>query len=308
VAAERAAVERRFRVMGTTAHLVVNGGGPQQIDDAMAFLEAAEARWSRFRPDSELSRCNRAAGRLTVVSAETFRLVQVAVAAWEATAGSFDPTVHDAIVALGYDDDFASVATTCRERDTTAALPAPGCADIELYPGCSAIRLPRGVALDLGGLAKGHAADLLVDRLVAAGARGACVNVGGDVRVRGQAPGGEPWVVALDPGVDGVTLPRVALMDGAVCTSSTRKRRWRHGAQEVHHLIDPRTGRSVRTGLAAVSVIGRAAAPAEVLTKAVMVGGIANGRELLESLGVAAVLVTDDGAVIEAGNVREFHA
>lgn len=303
--------------MGTTAHVVCTGGSVDLLDEAASFLHAAEARWSRFRPDSELSRCNRASGRLTVVSPETYTLVRVAVDAWAATDGAFDPTVHDSLVGLGYDCDFAAIVPGATARPRRA----PGCGDIELHPGRSgrlasssrqafggALRLPTGVHLDLGGIAKGHTADLLAARLVDLGAAGACVNIGGDVRVTGEPPAGHPWVIALDAGPGLPDLARLALAEGAVCTSSTRRRRWCSAGREVHHLIDPHSGRSVNTGIATVSVIGRTAAQAEVLTKAVMVRGIATGCELLESLGAAAVLVTDGGDVIEAGNVRELHA
>jgi thiamine biosynthesis lipoprotein len=130
--------------------------------------------------------------------------------------------------------------------------------------------------------------------------------VGGDVRVDGAGPDGGPWVIALDHGPDAARPLRVLLESGAVCTSSRRKRVWCAGSEPVHHLIDPFTGRSVDQGLASISVIGRYAAQAEVLTKAVFVAGPDVGQELLEELGVAAVLVRDDGEVVEVGNVREL--
>lgn len=330
--------------MGTTAHIVCTGGSNDLLEEAETFLHAAEARWSRFRADSELSRCNRASGRLTVVSAETFQLIRAAVDAWAATGGAFDPTVHDTLVGLGYDRDFAAIvsgapvvarpAPGCREIEFFAGLPAASCdASVGLpggaaksprgampgHPGrsCGVLRLPAGVHLDLGGIAKGHTADLLAARLLDLGALGACVNIGGDVRVMGQAPGGHPWVIALAGSTGPLreatarvqpAMPRIALAAGAVCTSSTRRRRWSAGDREVHHLIDPDSGRSVDTGISVASVIARTAAQAEVLTKAVMVRGMTVGRKLLESLDVAAVLVTDRGDVIEIGNVREFHA
>jgi len=299
------AIERRFAVMGTTAHVVVTGGASRLLDEAEAYLRACEDRWSRFRPTSELSALNRSAGRLTVVSDATYELVERAVDAWWLTRGAFDPTVHDALCRLGYDRDFGAVGP---RTVTGAPQPAPGCADIELIAACRAIRLPPGVRLDLGGIAKGHAADRLVERLLAAGAAGACVNVGGDVRVEGRGPSGGAWVVALDLGADTDTPLRVALAAGAVCTSSRRRRSWCAGSDVVHHLIDPRSGRSVDEGLALVSVIGRHAAQAEVLTKAVFLAGPDVGRELLDELGVAAVLVRDDDVLIEVGNLRELTA
>ncbi|TME75432.1 MAG: FAD:protein FMN transferase, partial [Chloroflexi bacterium] len=89
--------------------------------------------------------------------------------------------------------------------------------------------LAPGAALDLGGIAKGALADLLIDEL---GENAVC-NLGGDLRVRGAGPEGDGWHIGLCDG----TL--VALRDGAVCTSGISKRRWGHS---MHHLIDPRTG------------------------------------------------------------------
>jgi thiamine biosynthesis lipoprotein len=291
--------------MGTTAHVVVTNGDEHLLDEAEDFLRACEARWSRFLPTSELTRLNRFAGSLTIVTPETFDLVALAVDAWHLTAGAFDPTVHDALCGLGYDRDFGSLTWV---REVGPAAPTPGCRDIELLAECRGVRMPYGVHLDLGGIAKGHAADLLVARLLARGAAGACVNLGGDVRVDGRAPDGHPWVIELDLGVGPAPELRVALAAGGVCTSSRRRRSWCAGSNVVHHLIDPRTGRSVDEGLASVSVIARHAAQAEVLTKAVFLAGPDEGQVLLDELGVAGVLVRDDDSLIEVGNVRELAA
>lgn len=296
-------LEHRFAVMGTTAHVVVTGGARRQLALAESHLRACEDRWSRFRPNSELSCLNRAEGHLRIVSAATYEVVEKAVEAWWLTGGAFDPTVHDALCRLGYDRDFASIGWV---EAADAAVAAPGCGEIELLASCRGVRLPVGVRLDLGGIAKGHAADQLVELLLADGAIGACVNIGGDVRVEGHGPNGGPWAIALDLGPEVADPPRVLLGAGSVCTSSRQRRVWCAGSEPVHHLIDPRNGRSVDRGLVSISVIGRYAAQAEVLTKAVFVAGPDVGTKLLEELGVAAVLVRDDGGFLEVGNVREL--
>ena len=290
--------------MGTMAHIVLTDAPAKLLDVAEAYLRRCEQRWSRFLATSELNVLNRSAGRLAVVSDATYRLVALAIDAWWSTAGAFDPTVHDALCHLGYDRDFASIGST---RPAPPPAPAPGCAGIELFPACCGVRLPSGVHLDLGGIAKGYAADQLVEHLLDAGAGGVCVNVGGDIRVDGSGPHDGSWVIALDHGQTGAPL-RVALVAGAVCTSSSARRRWCVGSDEVHHLIDPRSGRSVDEGLAWVSVIARHAAQAEVLTKAVFLAGPDVGRALLEELGVAGVLVRDENVFIEVGNLRELTA
>src|SRR5205814_664943 len=100
------------------------------------------------------------------------------------------------------------------------------------------------------------AADLVVGGLVARGATGACVNLGGDVRVRGDAPGGGPWHIAVEDPSDGTSLCDLCLSDGAVATSARTRRRWiGEDGEERHHLIDPGTGRSATTDALAVSVV-----------------------------------------------------
>jgi len=168
-----------------------------------------------------------------------------------------------------------------------------------------ALVLPAGVALDLGGVGKGAAADLVAAGMLARGASGACVALGGDVRVAGAGPGGDRWRVPvehpLDETCDLLTLP---LRDAAVVTSTTRYRRWVHRGREQHHLIDPRTGLPAARGVAAVVVTAPAAARAEALAKAALVRGVAAGLGLLDRAGVAAWIVTDDGRVLTSEHVE----
>ena len=106
--------------MGTDAHVVIVGGGVDLPDRAAARVADLEARWSRFLPDSEISRCNALSGRPVCVSEETVRLVACAVSGWRLTDGRFDPTVLAALRDAGYDRDFRAAtrhrSDTCRRR------------------------------------------------------------------------------------------------------------------------------------------------------------------------------------------------
>src|SRR5436305_8153941 len=95
--------------MGTHVQLMACGVGPSALHDARRVIADLEARWSRFLPTSEVSRINANAGRWTVVSPDTFRLVEAAVMSWRITNGRFDPTILQAMVAAGYDRTFAEV-------------------------------------------------------------------------------------------------------------------------------------------------------------------------------------------------------
>ncbi|WP_020659088.1 FAD:protein FMN transferase [Amycolatopsis benzoatilytica] len=263
--------------MGSTAHLLVHGpAADEQVESGRERISELERRWSRFREDSEIGRLNAAAGTPVTVSADTLVLVARAVTGWRRTGGLFDPTVHAAMLANGYDRDFALLPSrnSPSHRPVRNDLPAPGCAGIAVDLTSSRVLLPAGTAIDPGGIGKGLAADLVSAELRRDGAAGALVNIGGDLRARGQASGDEGWVIsAADPFSEETELLRIALGEGAVATSTTLHRRWTSAGQQVHHVIDPRSGRPAVTALVSATVVARSAWWAEVLTKAVLLAG-----------------------------------
>lgn len=292
--------ETRFRALGSDLHVVVVGGTDHHHDQAHARIDDLESRWSRFRPDSELSRLNATPGRPTIVSADTYGAVVLAIDAWRTTEGRYDPTVLPALVAAGYDRDFAALPAEGPSAPESA--PAPGCGAIGLDPVVRSITLPPGVMLDLGGIGKGLAADLVVEDLLAAGAAGACVNAGGDLRAAGAPPSEDGWVVDVEH-LPGILL---ALADGAVATSSTLGRRWQRGGTTMHHLIDPRTGAPAAGGLVAVTVVAGRASRAEVLAKAAFVAGAAEAPDVLAAAGATGILVTEDDRVVELAGLADY--
>ena len=282
-----------FRVMGSDATVVVVGGPAGLAEAAHDRLDDLEGLWSRFRPDSEISRLNAAGGAPLAVSPETLRLVETAVRAWHLSDGACDPTVLGDVLRAGYTTSFERLAAQVTLPGSELRLGAGG---IRVEAGT--VQLPAGVGFDPGGIGKGLAADMIAEELLAAGAEGACVNVGGDLKVSGRAPDEDDgWVIGIDAGPD-VAGPLLGLAHGGVATSSCRRRRWTAAdGTTAHHLIDPRTGTPADTGLATVTVVAADAWQAEMLTKAVFLAGPEGGSVLLDRLGAAGMLVTDDGTV-----------
>jgi thiamine biosynthesis lipoprotein len=169
--------------------------------------------------------------------------------------------------------------------------------------------LPDGVGFDPGGIGKGFAADLVSDALAATGARGVCVNIGGDARVRGVAPderAGGVWTIdVLDPGDDTVRAT-VALQAGAVATSSRVRRSWVVGGQVRHHLVDPHAGAPVENEIVSVTVVASDGWRAEVLAKAAFVGGVEHGLALLDDLGAAGVAFDRSGGTHPSASWPRF--
>ena len=286
----------RVPAMGTQVELLAVDAPSGALTAARRRLAQLEAHWSRFRPDSELSTLNRAAGRPVAVSPETLTLLALAVLGWQATGGRFDPTVLDALEAAGYDRSFDQLPTARHSADGArpAPGPAPGLAGIRIDANAGTVTLPPGIHLDPGGIAKGYAADLLCADLRAAGAAGVCVNLGGDLRVSGIAPQGGPWAVAV-PHPHGGQAATLQLTDGAATTSSPLRRAWQVGGRRAHHLIDPHTGQPANTSILQATMVTAEAWRAEVAAKAAFLAGLPDALPLATRLGAEALVVDQDG-------------
>jgi thiamine biosynthesis lipoprotein len=298
-----------FRVMGSDATVIAVGGPPGLTERARERLDELERLWSRFRPDSEVSLLNAAGGRSMEVSGETIHLVSTAVGAWFVTGGAYDPTVLGDVLRAGYTVSFESLPALPTGPLANSQLRI-GAGGIRINPVDRTIELPPGVGFDPGGIGKGLAADMVAGELMAAGAEGACVNVGGDLRVCGTPPDSVPgsgWAIGVDSPVSEESVAVLGLADGGVATSSRLRRRWTAaGGKPSHHLIDPRTGMPADAGLAAVTVVAAHAWQAEMLSKAVFVSGATAGAALLDDFGAAGLFVTDDGSVLQTTNLTAF--
>lgn len=260
-------IRHDFRAMGSTISLYAQDTdrAPVALTAVRSVFEQEERRFSRFRGDSELTRVNEAAGRWTQVTPGFEALVTEALRQAEATEGRFDPAVLDAIVAAGYDRDFDEVIAGARG----ALHPTRPCGrwrEIELREG--AIRLPEGVGLDLGGIAKGWTADLAAEEAVSAGLPWALVSAGGDLRIAGDAPVLD--LLVEDPYERGGELATLRLASGGLATSTTVRRAWGDG---LHHVIDPMTGAPADAPLVQATVWAPTCAEAEVLATWALLAG-----------------------------------
>lgn len=313
----RCSAERRFRAMGSDAHVIVVGDDASALlDQAQRMIEELERRWSRFLPDSEVSLLNAAAGQPVSVTADTVLLVQRAIDAWRLTGGAYDPTLLDALRAAGYDRTFDDLDPTPERVCTSARMPRESAqtqvslhmlraGPTDIVIDADSVQLPAGCGFDAGGIGKGLAADLVAQRLIDDGAAGVCINLGGDLRVRGESPTGNGWTLAIEHPSCTEPIALVGLTDGAIATSSVLRRVWHVGGERRHHLIDPASGQPAESDLAFASVIAGEAWLAEVMAKAVLLRGAAGAFDLLD-VGTAAIAVGHDGRVHATSNFTAF--
>ena len=259
-----------------------------------------EKTLSRFQVDSELTQLNNSAGQPFAATELLMAAVTAALEAANMTGGIFDPTVLPALLAAGYDRSFEKIG-----QDSRICHPeSPSQSDwkkIIIDAANRTILLPAGCRLDLGGIGKGWAVDQAYQILRSF--PDFALDAGGDIRVQGHQINEPDWCVGVDdPLKPGHNLTVLHLNEGAICTSSTAKRKWQIGDKTLHHLIDPRKGMPAQSGVISTTVIADTAARAEVLAKAALIAGPIRGLQLIEKQpGCKGLMSLDDGAILSVG-------
>jgi thiamine biosynthesis lipoprotein len=292
--------------MGCTVRVQLESGdrdAERLLGRVPAWFETWEARLSRFRPESELSRLNARAGAAVRVSPILWDVVRESLWAAELSDGLVTPTVLPALQAAGYDRPFAEMKHDAVEPAAIPGAPVDWRA-IRLDGKGRRVHLPPGARLDLGGIGKGWAADRTAARLKPRGP--AVVEAGGDIAVSGPRAGGAPWLVDVaDPHRPDRDLARLALRSGGVATSGKDFRKWRRAGVELHHLIDPRSGRPSTSDVFSATVVAPSLRMAETAAKTVVLLGAAQGLAWIERRPeLAALLVREDGVHLESRLLR----
>ena len=289
-----------FDCFGSRCSVHVSGDGPLgPAPDAAERVAEQLLIWhhqfSRFEPDSELSRLNANDSELVHVSPEMAQLVDLIVRAYALTDGLVDGTMTTQIETAGYVTDLGDpvpleeALPLAPERHPASRAPDSGALHLQVDLRARVVERPYGVRIDSGGLAKGLFCDLIADALADYDAF--AVDCAGDIRIGGTR-GIEREVQVGSPfGSEILHVERSAAT--AAATSGIGKRSWLDPeGRPAHHLLDPSTGRPAFTGLVQVTAFADTAATAEVATKAALLSGPEAAREWLQHGGV---VVFDDG-------------
>jgi FAD:protein FMN transferase len=291
-----------FACFGSTCAVVVDDRGDgtaarEAVGDARRLMLDWHERFSRFLPDSELSRLNADPRSEVPVSALLGRLVEAVADAAARTGGLVDGTLLRELQAAGYRHDLGrplplplALRLAPRRR---AARPSRErrWRQLEFDRRTGVVRRPPGIAIDSGGLAKGLFADVLSGSLDLHAAF--AIDCAGDLRLGGAA--GLARAVEIQSPFDGGLLHTFSLADGGVATSGIGRRSWIDASgTPAHHLLDPATGRPAFTGVVQVTALAPTALEAEIRAKAAILSGPDGARAWLPDGGV---IVADDGGV-----------
>lgn len=287
-------------IMGTTYRVTLPrlpaGIGAETIGrELRQVLERIDTTMSTYRPESELSRFNRAEpGEWVPVSADTSRVAAAAIAMARRTASAFDPTVGPLVDLWGFGPAGPSVRLPA--PNAIAALRnQTGHAALEGRQNPPALRKRReGLRIDFSGIAEGFAVDEMAEALERIGVSHFLVELGGEVRCRGRNPAGRPWTIAIETPNLAAARPQrhIELTDAAISTSGDYRKFFIVGGRRYSHVVDPRTGWPVDHGLASVTVIGGSAMQCDALSTALLVMGPEAGFAFAERRHIAALFIT----------------
>ncbi len=293
--------ERRasFKALGTSIEVLVTE--PEELDEVAEHVrrcvDEIDLTFSRFRSDSELSHLEKGGSKPQRASALFLELIDLAYKATESTDGWFDPTVRDALEALGYD----------RSIEQLEAF-GPGAERPHRQAGewylinydrrRGLIELRDGVRLDFGGIGKGFAVDYALRTLPPVHG-GVLINAGGDLAVAGPAPDGG-WICDVGTTLDSEVEETVILHEGAIATSGLGRRQWQRNGEQLHHLIDPRTGEPGKSPWRIVSVGAHSCVAAEVAAKVAWLRG-ETGPSWLRLIGLSGRFAGIDGRIVKVG-------
>ena len=279
-------VRSTFPAMGNTAMITSIAHSRDIASRALLVgterVQMLESSWSRFLPDSEVSKFNE--GRqLNNFSADTQLLFEHMAQATARTGGLFDARILPEVLKIGYDSSLV---------------------DARRASGAS-----HSLAVDPGGIGKGLAADLAVSSMLEHGCTGALVSVGGDIRCCGTPDRDNGWIIEVQSAHDETIIGRVALDDGAIATSGFGAKRWACLGAHRTHIVDPSTHASIdsrQREVVQATVVASTAAWAEVYATACLVADMPAALALLDRAGLAGLLQRHDGSAFASINWSRY--
>ena len=289
-------VEQHLLEFGTIIQITLITDDLQQAERLLREIEARlrdyRGQWHAWE-DSDLTRFNAALRRdgQAPVPDSLAELIALSRAYHDASGGLFDPALGKLIAAYGFhggDGDPAAIAELRRNM--------PSMRDLQIDGDRARSSNPL-LQIDLGGIAKGYALGLIAELLDRNGIRDYIVNAGGDMQIAGSRFG-RPWRIGIqNPFAPGVVASLEIEGRHSLFTSGNYYRRYRRGDQALHHIIDPRSGRSSR-GQSSATVLASDPVRADVAATVLMIDGLGKSRELALSLGVENYLIVGDSRQI----------
>ncbi len=304
-------IEKAEFLMGTLVTIKIydmdETKGNKAADKALERIREIEDLMSTSLKDSEIWSINENAGKKPVtVGPDTLEVIKKGLYYGHLSKGLFDITVGPLVDLWGIGTEEAKLPERVQLEN---ALNLVDYKDVIVNEDDMEIFLKKpGMRLDLGGIAKGYAADEAKKTLVAEGIEHAIINLGGDIQTLGKRYDEKPWNIGIkdpdEPG-DGI-LGVIRVIDGTVVSSGDYERHFEKDGKNYHHIMDPRTGYPKEGDIRAVTIINTSSIDADALSTTIFLMGIDDGLGLIEDIdGVDAIVITDNRQVIITAGIRD---
>lgn len=298
---KKAMPTRTQTVLGTVCSInAYDDASDKLYDELFARLKEIDDRFSATKRDSDISQVNAYAGIKAVpVHRDVYFVVQTALNFAQKTDGAFDPTVGPLVKLWGINTENARVPS---REEIDATLPLVNWRNVQMDPGDGETSkriflLQKGMSLDLGGIAKGYAADEMARILGEHNVRQAIVNLGGNVYAYGSKKDGSKWKVAVKNPQHPSSDPALAIcfnQNNSVVTSGAYERYFEKNGKRYHHIINPKTGYPEQNKVGSVTIVSRSSIEADALSTAAYILG---PSEYFKIERTAALFILEDSSV-----------
>ena len=276
------------------------------LNEAFDVMRQIEAAMSLYNETSYVRLINESAGNSPVlVTAEVFSVIQHGLAFSRLSDGAFDITVGPLVLLWGIGTENPNIPT---QSEILGALSLINYKNLMLIKENGTVLLElKGMQIDLGGIAKGHAADKAADFLSEHGIKSALINFGGNIYTLGKKRDGTSWRIGIQhPAAErGRYVGIVEVTDAAVATSGKYERYFDSDGIRYHHILDTATGFPVDNGISSVTIVAESSMTADALSTAVFAMGLEKGFELVQGYeGVHGVILTEDKRIFVTDSLK----
>ena len=305
---EQVPIIKNFYVLGTVIQLKIFGENAKlAINESIKRLLEIDDKMSVFKEDSEVSKINRnAGGEYQKISEDTYYVLETSLKYCNMSQGVFDPTIRPLVDVWGFGRENQKVPS---KNEIEKAKKFVNYNDLETDKAKKAVRLNKeNQSIDLGGVAKGFAADEIRDILVSNNIKNAIIDLGGNIFALGNKQNGMAWNIGIqDPlATSGEHMGIISVFNKSVVTSGNYERFFEANGKRYHHILDPRTGHPSESGVISATIISDNSIDGDALTTCAYVMGLETGYELIESLdGVDAIFITEDKRVFTTSGIKD---
>ncbi|MGM0369376.1 MAG: FAD:protein FMN transferase [Bacillota bacterium] len=276
------------------------------VEESFAIIDDIENKMSSDLVDSEINEINRAAGQQKVkVSSATYQVLSKSLEYAELSGGSFDPSIGPLVELWGIGTEEEQVPSEEEIKEKSKLIDYK---QVQLLDNNQVLLSQEGMKLDVGGIAKGYAADKIMAHLQENNVQSAFIDIGGNVSVLGTKPDDELWTVGIqDPKQErGQVVATIGVADKTIVTSGNYERYFTREGTRYHHILNPETGYPAKKGIISASIITEKSFVADALSTAVYILGREEGLALVNSLDdVDAMVITDDNKIYLTSNIKD---